>query len=160
MTQKFDIDIEMGQRLTNAVAHNVALGLEMIEISGGRCTMRLPYDKRLIGNPDTGVLHGGVISSFIDAVSGIAVFSATAEIIPIATLDLRIDYLKPATPERDLLVQAHCYKLTRSIAFVRALAYHDDRADPVATSVSTFMMGTGGSSADNWAQQAATGKGS
>ena len=155
---KFEIDIEVGQRLTSAVAHNVALGLEMTEISEARCTMRLPYDQRLVGNPDTGVLHGGVISSFIDAVSGISVFSAVAEIIPIATLDLRIDYLKPATPERDLLAQAHCYKLTRSIAFVRALAFHDDKADPVATSVSTFMLGTGGSAADNWARQAAAGE--
>ena len=157
---KFEIDIEVGQRLTSAVAHNVALGLEMTEISEGRCTMRLPYDQRLVGNPDTGVLHGGVISSVIDAASGLSVFVTVAEIIPIATLDLRIDYLKPATPERDLLTQAHCYKLTRSIAFVRALAYHDEKADPVATSVSTFMLGVSGSSADNWARQAATGKGS
>ncbi|MAG96688.1 MAG: PaaI family thioesterase [Alphaproteobacteria bacterium] len=158
--KKFDIDIEVGRRLTSAVAHNVALGLEMVEVSSGRVLMKLPYDKRLVGNPDSGVLHGGVISSVIDAVSGLSVFVTVAEIIPIATLDLRIDYLKPATPERDLLTQAHCYKLTRSIAFVRAIAYHDEKNDPVATSVSTFMLGVSGSSADNWARQAATGKGS
>ena len=64
----------------------------------------------------------------------------------IATLDLRIDYLKPATPGRDVVARAHCYKLTRDIAFVRGVAFHDDEADPIATSAGTFMLGTRGRS--------------
>ena len=59
-----------------------------------------------------------------------------------ATLDIRIDYMKPATPNIDLLVTAECYKQTKTIAFVRAVAYHEKEDDPVATSVATFMMGT------------------
>ncbi len=59
---------------------------------------------------------------------------------PIATLDLRIDYMKPATPGKDLLARAECYKLTRNVAFVRGVAYHDDPSDPIATSVATFML--------------------
>jgi acyl-coenzyme A thioesterase PaaI-like protein len=59
-----------------------------------------------------------------------------------ATLDLRIDYMKPATPHKDLMVRAECYKMTRNIAFVRATAFQEDLLDPVATSVASFMMGT------------------
>jgi acyl-coenzyme A thioesterase PaaI-like protein len=61
---------------------------------------------------------------------------------PIATLDLRIDYMKPATPGRDLLARAECYKVTRNVAFVRGVAYHDDPSDPIATTVATFMLST------------------
>ena len=59
-----------------------------------------------------------------------------------ATLDLRIDYMKPATPNEDLLVTAECFKETKTIAFVRATAYHDSPDDPVATSIAAFMKGT------------------
>jgi acyl-coenzyme A thioesterase PaaI-like protein len=60
----------------------------------------------------------------------------------IATLDLRIDYMKPATPHREVRARAHCYKMTRHVAFVRGVAFHDDEADPIATSAGTFMLGT------------------
>jgi acyl-coenzyme A thioesterase PaaI-like protein len=60
----------------------------------------------------------------------------------IATLDLRIDYMKPATPERDIFAYAECFKVTKNIAFVRGLAYHTDRNDPIATCAATFMLGT------------------
>ena len=49
----------------------------------------------------------------------------------IATLDLRIDYLKPATIGEDLFARAECYRLTRQIAFVRSVAYQRDPQQPV-----------------------------
>jgi acyl-coenzyme A thioesterase PaaI-like protein len=62
--------------------------------------------------------------------------------VPIATLDLRIDYLRAGDAGRDVVCRASCYKLTRNVAFTRAVAYHDDEADPIATSMGTFMIGT------------------
>ena len=59
----------------------------------------------------------------------------------IATLDLRIDYQKPATPGLDIKAHAVCYRVTRSIAFVRATAYQDAEDDPVATATACFMIG-------------------
>jgi acyl-coenzyme A thioesterase PaaI-like protein len=35
---------------------------------------------------------------------------------------------------------AHCYKLTHSVAFVRAVAYEDDPADPIAAAQAAFML--------------------
>ncbi len=61
---------------------------------------------------------------------------------PIATLDLRIDYLRQAEAGREVLAHATCYKLTRNIGFTRAIAYHDREDDPIASAVGTFMLAT------------------
>src|SRR5688500_15531207 len=124
------------------VPHNHALALEPIEIGRGGARFKLPWAEHLVGNPDTGVLHGGAITALLDACSGAAVFAARAELSPIATLDLRIDYLRGGDPGRDITCHAHCYRLTRNVAFTRAVAYHDDDSDPIATSMGTFMLGT------------------
>jgi uncharacterized protein (TIGR00369 family) len=130
------------QGFSQGIPHNRALGLEVQELERGISRFRLPYDARLVGNPDTGVLHGGAITALLDACSGAAVFSALTSWVPIATLDLRIDYLRAAEAGRDVLARAHCYRLTRNVAFTRAVAYHDDEADPIASSVGTFMLST------------------
>jgi uncharacterized protein (TIGR00369 family) len=127
---------------THAIPHNKALGLRLIEMARGEARFHLPYDAKLVGNPDTGVLHGGAITALLDACSGAAVFAALSEWQPIATLDLRIDYLRAAEPGRDVLAHATCYRVARDVAFTRAVAYHDDEAAPVASSAGTFMLGT------------------
>lgn len=127
---------------TEGIPHNKALGMELLELERGGATFRLPYDRKLVGNPDTGVLHGGAITALLDAASGASVFAALTEWVPIATLDLRIDYLRAAEVGRDVLCRATCYKQTRNVAFTRAIAYHEDPADPIASSVGTFMLST------------------
>jgi uncharacterized protein (TIGR00369 family) len=132
----------MSRHFHQVVPHNRALGLETIELTDGEARMRLPYSAELVGNPDTGVLHGGAITSLMDACCGAAVFMKLSMPVPIATLDLRIDYLRPADPGREVLAHATCFRLTRNVAFVRGIAYHDDEADPVAAAAGAFMLGT------------------
>lgn len=134
--------LRFAQRFSAAVPHNRALGMEIVEVSRAEAVFRLPYDPKLVGNPDTGVLHGGAITALLDGASGAAVFAALSEPVPIATIDLRIDYLRPAAVGRAVTARATCYKMTRNVAFVRAVAYHDDPADPIACSVGTFMVST------------------
>jgi uncharacterized protein (TIGR00369 family) len=126
------------------VPHNGALGLRMISVDEGEALSELPYDPKLVGNVLTGTLHGGAITTLLDATSGTAVFSALTKLVTIATLDLRIDYLRPAESGRAVLCRATCYRTTRNVAFTRAVAYHADggEAEPVAHSVGTFMLGT------------------
>jgi len=129
------------QAFSAAVPHNRALGISMVEWGDGFAKHRLPYDEKLIGNPETGVLHGGAITALLDACCGTAVFNSLPEPQPIATLDLRIDYLGPATPGRDVFARADCYKVTRHVAFVRATAFHEgDEAAPIASASGTFMV--------------------
>ncbi|MES1989319.1 MAG: PaaI family thioesterase [Pseudomonadota bacterium] len=126
--------------LIEHVPHARALGLTIKDVKPGESWLMVPYDKKLVGNAETGVIHGGVITAMLDNACGVAVQLALPERMSIATLDLRIDYMKPATPGETLLGHAHCYKVTRNIAFVRGTAYHTDPTDPIATCVGTFML--------------------
>jgi len=135
-------------RVFDAIPHCQALGLAIIDLRYGHVLARLPYDERLIGNPATRVIHGGAITAFLDTCSGLAVMASVADDTPIATLDLRIDYLRPAAAGRDILASAECYKVTAHVAFVRGLAYQDTFRNPVANCVGTFMLGASGFSAD------------
>ena len=124
------------------VPHNRALGIVIDEVGDRWARFHLPYDSRLVGDPVTGVLHGGVITALLDGCSGAAVFAALPRMQPIATLDLRIDYLGPAEVGRAVRAHATCYHLTRNVAFTRAVAYHDDEERPIATAAGTFMLAT------------------
>lgn len=118
-----------------------ALNMRVVDAAPAKAWLSVPYDERLIGNIETGVIHGGVITTLLDHTCGMAVQLALPERLSIATLDLRIDYMMPATPGLALTGHAHCYKVTRNIAFVRGTAYHTDEADPIAACVGTFMLG-------------------
>jgi uncharacterized protein (TIGR00369 family) len=131
----------MNQAMVRGVPFNAALGVRVLDFDKGEATVLLPFRPDLVGDPSTGVLAGGIITSVVDASSGLAVFLRLERLTRIATLDLRIDYLRPARPSLDVKVHAECYRATRQIAFTRAVAYHgDDLADPVATSAGTFMI--------------------
>ncbi len=126
------------------IPHAAAIGMTLVSRSERGCIVRVPYAEHLVGDPDTGVIHGGVITALLDNASGMAVRSDPDdgdEERSMATLDLRIDYMRPAQPRQDLYCDAHCYRMTSNVAFVRAIAYHDDRDDPIASSVATFMLG-------------------
>jgi uncharacterized protein (TIGR00369 family) len=131
-----------------AVPHNQALGMRVVDVQldQAAATIELDWAEKLVGNPETQVIHGGVITTLIDACSGVAVYLRLPEPMPIATLDLRIDYLKPATPRRPVRARAECFKATHNVAFVRAVAFHDDPSDPIASAAGTFMLGTQGRS--------------
>lgn len=121
-------------------AYIVGIGAEVITREGGKSKMRLPYGPHLVGNPDTGVVHGGVITGMLDHCCGMAVGTALREIRPYATLDLRIDYMKAAEPHIDIIVEAECLKVAREIVFARGIAHHGDPANPIAIATGTFMM--------------------
>jgi len=128
------------QVLDGNIPHSKALGLILEELGDAHAVMRLPWAEKLVGNPETGVLHGGVITTLMDSVCGAAGMCALADPAPFATLDLRIDYLRPATPRQDLFARAECYRVTRSILFVRGIAYHQAPDDPIAHATATFML--------------------
>jgi uncharacterized protein (TIGR00369 family) len=123
-----------------SIPHNKALGLRVVDVGAGQASVRLPYDAKLVGNPETGVLHGGSITTLIDVACGAAVMLKLTRFVRIATLDLRIDYLRPARPGQDVVAHAECYKLTRNVAFVRALASHGGESDAIASAQGTFIL--------------------
>lgn len=130
-------------RLASAAPHTHALGLELAGVEGDVVTLRAPYRDDLVGDPRSLVLAGGVVTTLLDHVGGLAVWTAMGGYAPIATLDMRIDYMRAADPGLDVYARARCYKLTRSIAFVRAWAYDRDPDDPVAAAQSAYMLNEG-----------------
>ncbi|RLA31308.1 MAG: hypothetical protein DRR03_09795 [Gammaproteobacteria bacterium] len=124
--------------------HYRELGLEVVDYASGSATLRCDYRPELVGDPQTGVVHGGVVTTILDSVCGLACFLGLEEPQAIATLDLRIDYLKPARVERPIFGFAELIKVTRSVAFLRGHAYQDTADDAVAICVATFMIGSVG----------------
>ena len=133
-----------GFDFTMVPPHTEAIGVVVESTTDNKCITRLPYADHLIGDPDTGTIHGGAITAMLDNASGWAIRcnSAIDAESSMATLDLRIEYMRPAEPGVDLIAVAEAHKITRSIAFVRAFAHQGDPADPVASSSATFMLGT------------------
>ena len=125
-----------------SLPHNAKLGIRTVEIARGRCTAFIEFRPELVGDPHRGVLHGGVVTTLIDATAGAAVYSSIPPQSSLATLDMRIDYLRPAEPDKRLYASAELYRLTRRIAFVRASAYQDDPENQVAHCAASFMIGS------------------
>src|ERR1700721_2940827 len=116
-------------------------GLRLDRVARGEAWSSLPYRPIFIGDIKTGVLHGGVVTAMLDESCGMAVQLALDGTQAIATLDLRIDYQRPATPGLDIKAHSICYRVTRSIAFVRSTAFQEDESDPVASATACFMIG-------------------
>jgi uncharacterized protein (TIGR00369 family) len=129
------------QILLDHVPHCRELKMVALYARPAEFALRIPYDATLVGDPARGVVFGGVITTLLDHAGGISVMCALEEARGVATIDLRIDYMRPATPGRDLLGFARCYRVTRNVAFVTGAAYHDDPDDPFARFQSTYMLG-------------------
>ena len=134
--------VKRAKRFIEAIPYSRALGMQVEEIGNGRAVISMPYSEQLVGDPRTGVLHGGVVSALMDTCGGGAVVCHPRSGGPTATIDLRIDYMRPARPGERLTAEATCYHVTRSVAFVRATAWDADKDRPVAavTGAFTFEM--------------------
>lgn len=131
---------KIARQFMEAIPHARALGMRLTIVSEGKAEIEMDYDARFIGDPETGVIHGGAISALMDTCCGAAAMSHPAAPGGTATISLRIDYMRPATPGQMIRAHAECYHITRSVAFVRARAMDADDAFPVATATGTFTV--------------------
>jgi uncharacterized protein (TIGR00369 family) len=120
--------------------HGARLGLRYRAHGADWVELGLPYDPALVGDRASGVVASGPILTMMDMATSLAIWTRLGQFRAQATLDLRIDYLRPATPERTVIGRGECYRITRSIAFVRGQAHDGDPADPLAHVAGTFMF--------------------
>lgn len=131
---------KIARQFMEAIPHARALGMRLTLVNEGKAEIEMDYDPQFIGDPETGVIHGGAISALMDTCCGAAAMSHPAAPGGTATISLRIDYMRPATPGQMIRAHAECYHITRSVAFVRARAMDADDAFPVATATGTFTV--------------------
>lgn len=135
---------ERSVRFLSALRHCQVLGIDVQNADGKGLTLRLPYSAQIVGNPETGVIHGGAITTLMDTTCGISTVCVLPDFEICPTLDLRIDYMHPAEPHKDVYGFAECYRVTPNVIFTRGYAYQDDPEQPIAHVVGAFMrMGKG-----------------
>lgn len=150
-----DQQLQTARQFISGLPHAHELGLYVEDIGSGWAVFTMPFADKLIGDPETGVLAGGAVSTLLDTTCGAAVMSHPEGAEATATLDLRIDYMRAANPGQTIRAEAECYHVTRSVAFVRAVALDDDRDRPVATASGAFTF----SRPDGAAEGAPAGRG-
>ena len=130
---------QYAKQFLSAIQHCSVLGLALVETSPEGATLELPYSNSIIGNPETGVIHSGALTTLMDTVLGLAVHLALERLELCPTLDLRIDYMTAARPGESIFGKAEVYRITDNVVFARGSAYQDSPERPIAHCVATFM---------------------
>lgn len=113
------------------IAFNRWLGMRLEAFGEGWARMVLPCRPELVGDPFRPAIHGGVLSALVDTTGGAAVFSLIGTEDRASTVDLRVDYLRPAGMET-LVCEARVLRLGNRVAAVDATVHQGDPAKPVA----------------------------
>lgn len=130
----------IAQQFIESIPHARALGMRVDALGEGTATISMPWAEHLVGDPRSGVVHGGVVSALMDTCCGAAVMCHPSGPASTATIDLRIDYMRSASKGHRITARADCYHMTRTVAFVRAVALDEDAGDPVAAATGAFTV--------------------
>lgn len=130
---------QRAEQFLSMLRHCQALGMRVHQAASSGLTLCLPYSPQIVGNPDTGGVHGGAITTLMDTTCGISTVCVLPEFEICPTLDLRIDYMHAAEPDKDIYGFAECYRVTPTVIFTRGVAYQDDPQQPIAHVVGAFM---------------------
>jgi uncharacterized protein (TIGR00369 family) len=138
----FDTNTQLRDMIQFVVSrgHCRLLGMKFEDLGDGWAELSLPYRPELAGDVETGIMASGPIFTLMDMAAGMSIFAARKTFAPHVTLDLRVDYPRPATPGKTVFGRAECYRLTKKVAFVRGLAHDGDPEKPVAHIAGTFMF--------------------
>lgn len=128
------------QRFIDGVPHLAMLGIAFEGHGADWAELTMPFAPQQVADPDYGIIASGAIFTLMDSAAGFSINLALGEFLPIATIDLRMDYLRAPAPQATVIGRATCYRLTRQIAFVRGIAHDGDPSDPIANMAGTFML--------------------
>ena len=140
LSKMVGFDPKLFTSFAGKVGHGGALGIEYEDHGADWVELGLDYDEKLVGMASSGIIASGPIISLMDMATSMAIWVKLDRFRHQATLDMRVDYLRPATPGRRIIGRGECYGVKRRVAFVRGVAHDGDLADPVAHVTATFMF--------------------
>ena len=114
--------------IENGVPFQKMLGIRVSEIAAGRVKLFIPFREELIGDTRRPALHGGVISTLADLCAGFAVWTRCRLNDRIATIDLVVDFLHPATPS-DLYAEATVKLLGNRVGNAHVVLWSEGNPD-------------------------------
>lgn len=102
------------------------LGIELLEIKKGYVKVKVPFREEVVGDIRLKRWHGGIIATIMDSVGGIAGGTHLSSFEDkIATIDLRVDYLKGAEASA-IIVEGEIVRLGNRILVTRMKAFQED----------------------------------
>ena len=119
--------------------HSGEIGMRYSDHGEDWVEAAMPWREELVGVVESGVLASGAIVSLVDVAGGASVWLKRGRFVAAVTLDLRIDYLRPAKEGETVYARCRCIKLGRSVAFVEGIAHVGNSGDPIARAALTFM---------------------
>ncbi len=120
--------------------HHALLGIYNVGHGSDWVELACPFAPGFLMDADAGLVSSGPIISLVDAATGAAIIARTRQWRPMATLDLHIDYLRPARAGHSLHARAHCHHITRKVAFTRCDVHDGDPQAPIATATASFFF--------------------
>ena len=131
--------IEAFQAGVDRIPYAKFLGVQVVSLGVYRLLVKLPFDRKLVGNPMLPAIHGGVLGAFLEIVAILQlVREDEGDGLP-KPINLTVDYLRSAGP-RDLFGRATITKRGRRVANVRVEAWQEDPERPVAAAHGHFLM--------------------
>ena len=130
---------QKAERFIATLRHCQLLGLQVVSAEEGKLCLRLPYHHHIIGNPLSGVVHGGALTTMMDTACGTAVFTALPDYELCPTLDLRVDYMKASSVDEDLLARSTVTSISKNVVFTECLVTQESDGQLIAKCNATFM---------------------
>ena len=124
----------------NQIPANKLLGLKIVSITEGKVAIYVPFKNEFIGDYRQGFWHGGILAAVADAAGGVAGFTTLSHPDDkINTIDMRIDYLKPAVLE-DIHTVVNLIKVGKRIINADVILYQKDIKNPVAVARCAYSV--------------------
>ena len=120
------------------------LGMDWIETDSSEVCLRLGASDQVKLTAKSDFFHPGAILATLDNACGWSIRQHASYVdgTSMATLNLRVDWLAPASMTEPLLVTARCESYADDVAHVRGEAFFPSSGQKVAVVQATFMLGT------------------
>jgi uncharacterized protein (TIGR00369 family) len=118
------MDTEVLRGFLNVSPFQTWLGLTLEDVREDGVDIAMPFREELLSNPTARTVHGGILATLVDLTGLYSVLATTTPVM--ATVDLRVDYHRPALPG-PLLAKGTIIKLGRKLSSAETRIFSGDK---------------------------------